>query len=132
MRPHISLFTITGILLASMQLQAAPTYVAADNSRESKLCVSAAMESRIGFRMDVEYSGIMMRTVANHLSCNDQPVAEFAQAAGNTANAAILQRYYTPKTRVEIREANTLKNIDNRWSSVEPDSVIRVGGTMLN
>ena len=78
------------------------TYVAGDNSAESKLCVAAATASKMNMRNKIRLfrasstpSTINQtyRLVANKLYCNGIDVAEFAASAGNQDVADKLMKY---------------------------------------
>ena len=86
-------------------------YEAADNSFESKLCVTAATSSKVKMNRLVRHymprattaqMGATYKLIANELYCNGVDVAEFAQQAGNDAIAIKLQKYRTKN--VQIRD----------------------------
>ncbi len=84
------------------------TYVASDNSIESKLCVAAATASKTRVNTIVKQVSSTKLTrknytlVANELSCNGINIADFAAQAGNIAVANKLKSYRTKN--VEIRD----------------------------
>lgn len=79
--------------LSCQVLAANVKFVAADNSVATRLCISAATDSRLEFRQQVKDSRISIRTVANKLHCNDLPAADFAYQAGNQAVSQHLGRF---------------------------------------
>ncbi len=99
-------------LTFSMALSAnAATYIAADDSPESQLCVTAATASKLKMNRAVKdfqpgtshaEIGKSYRLVANNLYCNGMDVAEFASQAGNKAVADKLQQYRS--SDVSIRD----------------------------
>lgn len=82
------------------------TYLAQDNSIESKICVAAATGSKL--RMNTAVKNIsptkLMRTnyelVANNVSCNGMNVAEFAKQAGNIEIANKLMSYRSKNVEI--------------------------------
>ena len=89
----------------------ANTYKAADNSIESKMCVTAATASSLKMNNEVRHFrpsassasiGHNYRLIANNLYCNGVDVAEFALQAGNESVANKLRNYRTKN--VEIRD----------------------------
>ena len=72
-------------IVTSASVAAEPLYVAADSSMETALCISAATSDRLDFKQDLQHNRIRPSVVANKLQCNDQPIANFAFQAGNTA-----------------------------------------------
>lgn len=80
----------------------AATYVAADNSAESKLCVTAATANKMRMHNEVRTFrantskgtiGKSYRLIANQLYCNGVDIAEFAASAGNQQVADKLMKY---------------------------------------
>ncbi|WP_438865055.1 hypothetical protein [Neptunicella sp.] len=98
----------TSFIIAAVSLpllaNAATTYVAADNSRESKLCVSAAMDSRIGFYITYKKSGKGLHYIANSITCNNLLIGDFANQAGNTLNANHLAKFQRVKGHALIKD----------------------------
>jgi len=86
----------------------AATYQAADDTLESKLCVTAATGSKLKMNKAIQQfrSGTNVtanyRIVANKLYCNGVDVAEFAATAGNYAVAEKLEGYRS--SNVQIRD----------------------------
>lgn len=95
-------------MLAAMSIpavaNAATTYVAADNSKETRLCVSAAMDSRIGFYISYKKSGKGMHYIANSITCNNLLIGDFADQAGNTLNANHLAKFQRIKGHALIKD----------------------------
>jgi len=97
--------TFTFILccvLSSSVYAAEPQYVAADESMETALCVSAATSDRFEFQQDLANSRVRSAVAANKLVCNELPVASFAFQAGNTAVYQHLKKYV--KGHVDIQD----------------------------
>lgn len=86
----------------------AAQYTAADNSIESKMCVTAATASKMKMHNEIkDFSSSKLtsksyRLVANKLYCNGINVAEFARQAGNEEIAQKLAKYR--KNNVQIRD----------------------------
>lgn len=76
---------ILSCIFSTSILAAESSYVAADQSMETALCISAATSSGIDFKQDLRFNRIRPAVAANKLLCNDLPVASFALQAGNTA-----------------------------------------------
>lgn len=110
MRAFTRLSVLVGVALIANTAMAATKYVAADDSRESRICVSAAMDAPIRFHSTVEASGIKLRTVAKQVTCNDVGIGQFAASAGNARNAKKLLKFYSGDGRVEIRNEVSLNN----------------------
>ncbi|NVK23995.1 MAG: DUF3718 domain-containing protein [Gammaproteobacteria bacterium] len=91
----------------------AAQYTAADNTPESKLCVSAATASKVKMHRQVKnFRSSQMPTsnytlIANELYCNGVNVAEFARQAGNDVVASKLAKYR--KSNVQIRDLANLR-----------------------
>ncbi|WP_299077504.1 DUF3718 domain-containing protein [uncultured Paraglaciecola sp.] len=93
------------------------TYVVGDNSTESRLCVSAAMDSPIGFYKASRDSGKSMHYISNNISCNDLVMADFAYQVGNIKNAKRLSKFQKRRGQVNIKEiaqvrADEVENTD--------------------
>ncbi|WP_416308300.1 hypothetical protein [Neptunicella sp. SCSIO 80796] len=97
---------------------AATTYVAADNSRETKLCVSAAMDSRVGFYVSYKESGKGIHYIANNIACNNLLIGEFADKAGNLANAAFLEKFQRSEGHIQIKDYVSMPQEDNNVDRV--------------
>lgn len=100
------LFTIAAVCLSSSLLCSAALaetrFVPTDHSTATMLCISAATDSRLVFKREVNDSNMRMQTVANKISCNDMPIASFAQFAGNDKVYQHLRGYM--KGQVQIQE----------------------------
>lgn len=107
MRNVLVLSAITALISLASTAHAEVRYLAADDSKESALCVSAAVDRHHQFSNKVEVSGIPYKTVAAKLDCNGINVALFSAQAGNTKTAQHLARYSPTRGQVDIREANT-------------------------
>lgn len=100
---------VLGLFVTSALSSAhAATYVAADDSIESKLCVAAATKSKIALLAQSKHLKPAtlgyrnLRFMANNLYCNGVNIAEFAQRAGNDRVALQLNRYR--KKTVQIQD----------------------------
>ena len=80
-------------VLTSSAVAAQTQYVAADQSRETALCISAATDKKADFKQELKYNRVGAAVAANKLVCNDMPVASFAFQAGNTAVYQHLKKY---------------------------------------
>jgi hypothetical protein len=114
--------TKTKLLLIALALTTAnlasagikQTYVAQNDSIESKICVAAATGSKVRMNSAVKQlsSSQHMHTkyelVANKISCNGINVADFAAQAGNVEVANKLKSYRTKN--VEIRDIAAISN----------------------
>lgn len=105
MRKLVLFTTTTALLGLSAAASAGVRYVAADDSAESQLCVSAAVDKHFRFENKVELSGIPYKTVAAKLDCNGVNVAQFSADAGNSKVAERLSRYSPMRGEVQIRQA---------------------------
>ncbi|MFT6529441.1 MAG: hypothetical protein ACJAZB_001084 [Psychrosphaera sp.] len=100
--------TIAVLSLGVVTSASAATYVSADDTKESQLCVAAATESKIGMYIEArDYkpsnAGIKnLRFLANNLYCNGVNVADFAKSAGNDIVSVQLNRFRN--TNVQIRD----------------------------
>lgn len=122
MRPIIPLCTFAGLALIATPALAAPRYQAADDSAESLLCVSAATDKHLRFRMNLEGTGYSLRSLTKLVTCNGAPIAEFAQIAGNDRLGQLLLRFPQPKGRVEVRD------VQGSLGAPATDGVILVTG----
>ena len=112
------LFGLT-VVSASFATQAA-VYVAADESRETQLCVSAAMDPAIRFVIKMQESGMSRKVIASRITCNGTNITAFAKEAGNMKNYQRLSRYH--RGYVEISDIA-------KASVVRPtDAVIQISG----
>ena len=105
MRKFIFVSAATALIGLSATASAGVRYVAADDSAESQLCVSAALDKHFRFENKVELSGIPYKTVAAKLECNGINVAQFSADAGNSKVAKKLERYSPIRGEVQIRQA---------------------------
>lgn len=108
MKKVIAALTIATLTLGFATAVSAASYVSADASKESQVCVAAATTSRIGMYIqarDFKPSNMVNRNlklIANNLYCNGENVADFAKSAGNDAVASQLNRYRD--TSVQIHD----------------------------
>ena len=105
MRKFIFVSAATALIGLSATASAGVRYVAADDSAESQLCVSAALDKHFRFENKVELSGIPYKTVAAKLECNGINVAQFSADAGNSKVAKKLERYSPIRGEVQIHQA---------------------------
>lgn len=94
-------------------------YVAADNSPISKLCVSAAVDDKVRFNLNMNKSRLTDRYIRTNIACNGKSIAQFAREAGNFGNYYLLE--VNPEAQIKI-----YKTTDLRESSEE--NVILVAG----
>ena len=93
------------------------SYVAQDNSIESKICVAAASGSktRLNSAVDQISPTKMMHQkyalLANKLSCNGINVADFAAEAGNEEVASMLKSYRTKNVKIRDLAATYTGNV---------------------
>lgn len=102
--------TLTGLTLSLIMISgvaSAATYVVADDSYESRICVSAATDGFGTFKAWSVRSGIGLKLIANKLSCNDVAVADFAADAGNQRVSDKLHRLENIKSYLEINVRET-------------------------
>src|SRR5690606_10353442 len=118
-----TLFIATLIALPALA-SARTIYVAADNSRETQLCVSAAMDSRVAFYIAYKKSGKGMHYIANNISCNNLLIGEFAGQAGNPVNAAFLEKFQRKQGHTQIKDYVSVEQQDNNI-----DRIVRVSGS---
>jgi len=123
MRTVFKATATVALLVVATSSQAAVKYVAADGSKESALCVSAAIDKPIQFANHVEMSGFPYRHLARVLTCNGKQVAMFSLQAGNTATATRLARYSQKRGTVDIRQAIDDSNRQNTGSNADKDVV---------
>lgn len=92
----------------------ASEYSAADNSKESKLCVAAATNNKMQMHRKVaDFTPTIMtsknyRLVANNLYCNGVNISDFAKSAGNFVVADKLASYR--ENFVEIKDLAKRRN----------------------
>lgn len=72
--------------------------VAKDQSRPTKLCVTAANGSTVGMVVAVQRSGWSMKFVRDNISCNGQSIGQFAAMYGSEG----VQRLLPPSYGVKI------------------------------
>lgn len=120
---RIKTIAIAGLLCLPLTALAKTTYIAADDSKETVLCVSSATDSSLGFLRKQKHSGIPLRTVANKLYCNEQLVGDFAQQTGNNRVARLLQRLEIQKGHTEIKDVASQSQ-----GKQEQDLVVMVRG----
>ncbi len=90
---------IGSLMFSSVAMAGQYKYIAVDDSKESKICVSAATDSIASFGKFVSdsavdtFPGVHFRNIANNLYCNGDSVIRFAQAAGNNDVADRLSKY---------------------------------------
>ncbi len=93
---------------ASSAFAKTTTYVAADNSKASQLCVSVAMGIKHQVRNNIEaFKPTTMlkqnyRMIVNNVTCNGQDLVNFALNTGNYPIAEHLSRHR--QGNVEIRD----------------------------
>jgi len=105
------LFGLT-VVGASFATQAA-VYVAADASRETQLCVSAAMDPAIRFVIKMQESGISRKVIASRITCNGTNITAFAKEAGNMKNYQRLSRYHRGFVEIsDIAKVNVVRPTD--------------------
>lgn len=109
-----ALFTLASAAHAGVR------YVAADDSPESAVCVSAAIDRHSTFSNKLKTTGMPLKVVAAKLDCNGVNVALFSAQAGNAKVAKALARYSPARGEVEIRQAQLEQN--------NADTVILVKG----
>lgn len=90
------------VVLSTSVVAGESRYVAADQSMETALCVSAATANTAEFKQELKYNRVRSAVAANKLLCNDIPVASFAFSAGNTAVYQHLKQYV--RGRVDIQD----------------------------
>lgn len=127
MRAFTRLSLFVGVALVANSAMAATKYVAADESRETQLCVSAAMDAPIRFYSSVRDSGFSLRSVSNNVTCNDASIGQFAASAGNTRNAKQLMKVFNGEGRVEIRDEVSL-NAGDGLNVASVDRVVYIKG----
>lgn len=116
---------IASVITFPVLANAATTYVAANNSRETKLCVSAAMDSRIAFYVAYKNSAKGMHYIANNINCNNLLISEFANQSGNTANAAYLEKYQRKQGHTQIKDYVSV----NQQQESHIDRIVLVSGS---
>ena len=102
---HTRTLTQLGLVFTVMSLTTsamAATYIAADKSPETQICVSSATDNRMRFENRVETSGFRMKVVADKLNCNGAPIQSFSALAGNTELSNWLSHRYNRTGRIEI------------------------------
>ncbi|GAB3019813.1 DUF3718 domain-containing protein [Bowmanella dokdonensis] len=120
---RIKTIAIAGLLCLPLTALAKTTYVAADDSKATQLCLSVAMDSQVSFLIKQKGSGYKMRYLANNLHCNDQLVGDFAQQTGNNRVARLLQRLEIQKGHTEIKDVASQSQ-----GKQEQDLVVMVRG----
>lgn len=104
----VLVFSATAALVTlASTAHAGVRYVAADDSPESAVCVSAAADQFHTFNHKLKVNGMPLKVVAAKLDCNGVNVAVFSAQAGNAKVAKTLARYSPSRGEVEIRQAQT-------------------------
>jgi hypothetical protein len=123
---HLKLFTLVPILLFYSISTYAEQYefVAADQSKETKMCVAAVTNDKTKLRRlvssDTRYVGV--RDVAKTVVCNDVIIANFAYEYQANDTLDYLDRY-TPRKYKRMRTSTTIKDITAK-SSEEPTVIM--------
>lgn len=109
----LKLTMAAALLTMGMSQANAGDYMAADDTKESRLCVSVAQDSKIGLHVKVrDYRSGMTNSnfkfIANNLYCNGENVVDFARNAGNDAIAEKLSKLR--KGDVDIRDIAMLNS----------------------
>ena len=127
MRTFTRLSTVMAMTVIATATMAKTIYIAADDSTETQICVSAAMDSPIRFYTSVRDSGYSLRSISNNVTCNDAVIGQFASSAGNSRNARSLMRVYNGEGHVEIRDEVSL---DDRagFDVASADRVVYIKG----
>ncbi|GAA5186660.1 DUF3718 domain-containing protein [Ferrimonas gelatinilytica] len=90
------------VLLASGAVTATE-FVAADNTRETKLCMAAATGTPLKMMTTIKYSGYDDRSVARGIACNDEPINFFAARYNDDERVVNrLNRFARTKANVNI------------------------------
>ncbi|QTH64751.1 DUF3718 domain-containing protein [Psychrosphaera ytuae] len=98
-KSNILLVGAVSLLMSTSVLSQEKQYVAADDSPETRLCVTAADGTINKFRRQVHNYGlqgplaIKYRFVANKVYCNGFNITQFAEDAGNDVVAMKLKQY---------------------------------------
>ncbi|NQD38190.1 DUF3718 domain-containing protein [Permianibacter sp. IMCC34836] len=116
------------VIAGATAANAGVRYVAADDSKESLICVSAAVDHHMAFANKLERVGFTYKLVANKLDCNGQDIASFSAAAGNLKTASILARHSWSKGSVQIKEVAAANSDLRRPGAAQGDIVILVKG----
>lgn len=113
------IITVSALLLSANVLASDKSYVTGDDSSVSKLCLAAASGSTIKLRSLVKkvstsntLAGKYMY-ISNNITCNGQPIAEFARDAGNFKVAKLLDKHQTSATL-------DLAKVDSKQSDKTP------------
>lgn len=112
---------IVGIAASSFALAGTEkVFVESDNSFESNICVAAATmnKRKLTTKLDTAIPGNMkaskLQFVANELTCNGMPVAEFAFQAGNYEVANVLAEYERNNVKIlDIAQLSSMNTNSN-------------------
>jgi hypothetical protein len=108
----------TAIILASYNVNATNyKFVAADQSRETKVCVHAGNNNKDRLKATMRLSSDSNRFIANHVTCNDMVLVQFAYKYDALETANYLNRYTKvtnriPETNITIRDIAAIGNQD--------------------
>ncbi|SHI04381.1 DUF3718 domain-containing protein [Ferrimonas marina] len=97
------------LLLASAVLMTttvgATEFVAADNSRETKLCMAAATANTLQMNVAIDRSGYKLQSIARGIACNDEPINFFAARYNDDQRVVDrLNRHSRTKAKVNITD----------------------------
>lgn len=126
MRTSVGKLTLVLASLAITAAHAEVRYVAADTSKATELCVSAATDSRIQFYVRAHESGYSMRSIANNTTCNGASIVEFGQQAGNINTAAYLRKYDNGAGSVEVKSVSDAASRGDSVSVAANTGVTRI------
>lgn len=79
-----AIFTLSLSLVATAN---AANVVAKDDSRATKLCVTAAQGNRAAMHNAIKTSGYSKRFIVNNIKCNDQNFGDFVAQYGKSPEA---------------------------------------------
>ena len=75
---------------------AASKFIAADSSKETKLCMIAVDGTAWKMRVEIRKQRTTQREVARNVLCNDKNIVRFADRHGNQPVHAMLVRHLRP------------------------------------
>lgn len=90
-------------------------FVAADQSRETKICVHAGNNNQDRLKATMRLSSDSNKFIANHVKCNDMVMVQFAYKYDALDTAKYLNRYTKvtnriPETSITIRDLAAIES----------------------
>jgi hypothetical protein len=92
-------------------------FIAGDNSVDTQICLSAAMNNKYRMKRYIAWSKNTAKAIANNLVCNDLNIIDFAYKYQAVKTFAHLNRYRSAQYKVSITDIVATNN-----DSLSPES----------